>query len=53
MEPGAPMSTSPASAIKRESVELPTRRLAAARRRATALLGVATIPFVFHPHGGS
>src|SRR6202522_2024968 len=46
MEPAAPMSTSPATAIKRESVELRTRRLAAARRRATALLGAVTILFV-------
>src|ERR1700734_3758154 len=46
MEPPAPMSTSPASTIKRESVELRTRRLAAARRRATALLGAVTILFV-------
>ena len=46
MEPAAPMSASPASAIKRESVELRTRRLAAARRRATALLGAVTILFV-------
>ena len=46
MEPAAPMSTSPASTIKRESVELRTRRLAAARRRATALLGAVTILFV-------
>jgi uncharacterized membrane-anchored protein YjiN (DUF445 family) len=46
MEPAAPMSASPASTIKRESVELRTRRLAAARRRATALLGLVTILFV-------
>src|SRR5580700_5123219 len=51
MEPAAPISTSPmptgpASAIKRESVEVRTRRLAAARRRATALLGAVTILFV-------
>jgi uncharacterized membrane-anchored protein YjiN (DUF445 family) len=46
MEPAAPMSASPASTIKRESVELRTRRLAAARRRATALLGAVTILFV-------
>src|ERR1700679_3907337 len=46
MEPAAPTSTSPASTIKRESVELRTRRLAAARRRATALLGAVTILFV-------
>ena len=46
MEPAAPMSASPTSTIKRESVELRTRRLAAARRRATALLGAVTILFV-------
>src|SRR5580658_948134 len=46
MEPAAPMSTSPATAIKRESVEMRTRRLAAARRRATALLGAVTILFI-------
>src|ERR1700734_2302402 len=46
MEPPAPTSPAPASTIKRESVELRTRRLAAARRRATALLGAVTILFV-------
>src|ERR1700678_2116917 len=46
MEPAAPTSTAPASTIKREAVELRTRRLAAARRRATALLGAVTILFV-------
>src|ERR1700727_162386 len=40
------MASAPASTIKRESVELRTRRLAAARRRATALLGAVTILFV-------
>src|SRR5271154_6577320 len=40
MEPAAPMSASPASTIKRESVELRTRR------RATALVGAVTILFV-------
>jgi uncharacterized membrane-anchored protein YjiN (DUF445 family) len=39
------MSASPVSAIKRESVESRTRRLAAARRRATALLGGVTVLF--------
>jgi uncharacterized membrane-anchored protein YjiN (DUF445 family) len=42
----APGSAAPASALKRESVELRTRRLAAARRRATALLGAVTALFV-------
>src|SRR6202453_1469150 len=46
MEPAAPMSAPPGSAINRESVELRTRRLAAARRRATALLGAVTILFI-------
>jgi uncharacterized membrane-anchored protein YjiN (DUF445 family) len=40
------MASAPASTIKRESVELRTRRLAAARRRATALLGAVTVLFV-------
>jgi uncharacterized membrane-anchored protein YjiN (DUF445 family) len=37
---------SPVSAPARESVELRKRRLAAARRRATALLGAVTVVFV-------
>src|SRR3984957_2469780 len=45
MEPAATTAASPV-AIKRESVESRTRRLAAARRRATALLGVVTALFV-------
>src|ERR1700735_505445 len=53
MEPAAPMSTSPATTIKRESVELRTRRLAAARRRATALLGAVTVLFVVVPACGA
>jgi uncharacterized membrane-anchored protein YjiN (DUF445 family) len=40
------MAAAPATTIKRESVELQTRRLAAARRRATALLGAVTVLFV-------
>jgi uncharacterized membrane-anchored protein YjiN (DUF445 family) len=40
------MSASPVSTIERESTELRTRRLAAARRRATALLGAVTVLFV-------
>ncbi|HEX4089716.1 MAG TPA: DUF445 domain-containing protein [Trebonia sp.] len=40
------MASAPATTIKRESVELRTRRLAAARRRATALLGAVTVLFV-------
>src|SRR6202034_2149240 len=40
------MASAPATTIKRESVELRTRRLAAARRPATALLGLVTLLFV-------
>ena len=40
------MASAPATTIKRESVELRTRRLVAARRRATALLGAVTLLFV-------
>jgi uncharacterized membrane-anchored protein YjiN (DUF445 family) len=43
MEPAATMSASP---LERESVELRARRLAAARRRATALLVGVTVLFV-------
>src|SRR3984885_2993266 len=46
MEPAATTPASAAPAIKRESLELRTRRLAAARRRATALLGAVTALFV-------
>jgi uncharacterized membrane-anchored protein YjiN (DUF445 family) len=46
MEPAATMSGSPVSALGPESVELRTRRLAAARRRATALLAGVTVVFV-------
>src|SRR5258708_37645352 len=42
MGPTATMSASPVSAIERESAELRARRLAAARRRATALLAGGT-----------
>src|ERR1700734_2331106 len=49
------MASAPATTIKRESVEMRTRRLAAARRRATALLGAVTVLFVvvtaFGAHG--
>src|ERR1700733_2738816 len=40
------MASAPATTIKRESVEMRTRRLAAARRRATALLGAVTALFI-------
>jgi uncharacterized membrane-anchored protein YjiN (DUF445 family) len=46
MEPTATMSAAPVSKLERESLELRTRRLAAARRRATALLGAVTVLFV-------
>jgi uncharacterized membrane-anchored protein YjiN (DUF445 family) len=46
MEPAATMPASPVSGLERESVELRTRRLAAARRRATALLAGVTVLFV-------
>src|SRR5580700_7742293 len=46
MEPAVTMPASPASAPGHESAELRARRLAAARRRATALLAAATILFV-------
>jgi uncharacterized membrane-anchored protein YjiN (DUF445 family) len=47
MEPAATTSASPApSGLKRESLEERTRRLAAARRRATALLAAVTALFI-------
>ncbi|MGH3193085.1 MAG: DUF445 domain-containing protein [Streptosporangiaceae bacterium] len=46
MDQTAAMAAAPVSAHEHESVELRTRRLAAARRRATALLGVVTALFV-------
>jgi uncharacterized membrane-anchored protein YjiN (DUF445 family) len=46
MEPATPMPAAPVSKLKRESVELRTRRLVAARRRATALLAGVTGVFV-------
>src|ERR1700689_4040666 len=46
MEPAAPTPTSPVSAPGRESTALRARRLAAARRRATALLLGVTVLFV-------
>src|ERR1700735_1413633 len=47
------MASAPATTIKRESVESRTRRLAAARRRATALLGAVTVLFVVVPASGA
>src|SRR5450755_2547044 len=46
MEPAAPMPASPAATPRRESTALRARRLAAARRRATALLAGVTVLFV-------
>src|SRR3984957_12460331 len=46
MEPAAPAPTSPVSAPGRESTALRARRLAAARRRASALLAGVTVLFV-------
>ncbi len=46
MKPAAMMPGSPVSAVGPESVELRERRLAAARRRATALLAGVTVVFV-------
>ena len=55
MEPAAPMSASPVSKLERESLETRKSRLAAARRRATALLAAVTALFVavtaFGAHG--
>src|SRR5215472_15485921 len=46
MEPTATMLASPVSTLERESTELRARRLAAARRRATALLAGVTVLFL-------
>ncbi|MGH3153539.1 MAG: DUF445 domain-containing protein, partial [Streptosporangiaceae bacterium] len=46
MEPTATMPASSASALERESIGERRRQLAAARRRATALLGAVTVLFV-------
>jgi uncharacterized membrane-anchored protein YjiN (DUF445 family) len=46
MEPTATMSAVPASSLEPESVAVRTRQLAAARRRATALLAGVTVLFV-------
>jgi uncharacterized membrane-anchored protein YjiN (DUF445 family) len=45
MEPAATTPATPRSRLNRESVELRTRRLVAARRRATALLAAVTALF--------
>src|SRR5258708_6249709 len=46
MEPAATTPASAVPGVKRESLEMRTRRLAAARRRATALLAAGTALFV-------
>jgi len=46
MQPAATRSAATAAAPERETIELRTRRLAAARRRATALLAAVTALFV-------
>src|SRR5437870_8093925 len=46
MEPTATMSAAPAFRAEPESAEVRVRQLAAARRRATALLGAVTVLFV-------
>jgi uncharacterized membrane-anchored protein YjiN (DUF445 family) len=46
MEPAATTSAAPVSRVERESMEQRVRRLAAARRRATALLGAVTVGFI-------
>ena len=46
MEPAATMPAAPASTLEREPTALRVRRLAAARRRATALLAGVTVLFV-------
>jgi len=46
MEPTATMSASPASSLEPESAAVRARQLAAARRRATALLAGVTVLFV-------
>jgi uncharacterized membrane-anchored protein YjiN (DUF445 family) len=46
MEPTATMPAAPLRTAEHESVAVRTRRLAAARRRATALLGAVTVLFI-------
>jgi uncharacterized membrane-anchored protein YjiN (DUF445 family) len=46
MEPTATMPAAPMRTVEHESVAVRTRQLAAARRRATALLGAVTILFI-------
>src|ERR1700749_2573563 len=53
MEPTATMSASPAFRAEPESAEVRARQLAAARRRATALLGAVTGLFVARAGAGA
>ena len=46
MEPAAATTAAPIRTAEHESVEVRTRRLAVARRRATALLGAVTVLFI-------
>jgi uncharacterized membrane-anchored protein YjiN (DUF445 family) len=46
MEPTATMPAAPLRPVEHESVAVRTRRLVAARRRATALLGAVTVLFI-------
>jgi uncharacterized membrane-anchored protein YjiN (DUF445 family) len=46
MEPAATMSAAPVAGVEREPPELRARRLASARRRATAFLAAATAVFI-------
>jgi uncharacterized membrane-anchored protein YjiN (DUF445 family) len=46
MEPAATVPSAPARRLDRESLETRKQRLAAARRRATAFLGAATVLFI-------
>src|ERR1700726_4366979 len=46
MEPTATMPAAPMRPVEHESVAVRTRQLAAARRRATALLGAVTVLFI-------
>jgi uncharacterized membrane-anchored protein YjiN (DUF445 family) len=46
MEPTATMPAAPIRTVEHESVAVRTRRLVAARRRATALLGAVTVLFI-------
>ena len=53
MEPAAAMSVSPVSGVGGEPADVRVRRLAAARRRATALLAGVAVVFVAVTVAGS